>query len=168
MRPTSIRVPTTGTSSRRSDTRARQGVDGERRRADLTADRHVGDLARRALQLGRSGSRGWHRRAHHLELPCLGPDLYGGTAGVGLFLAEIAAVTEDADSRRTALGALKHAISAPTASQPNPSSGCTRGFPESRSHSPWPHAGSTSPNSRSRPGRSRRRPRASGATLSTI
>ena len=40
----------------------------------------------------------------------LGPDLYGGTAGVGLFLAQLAAATGDADARRTALGALRHAL----------------------------------------------------------
>jgi lantibiotic modifying enzyme len=36
-------------------------------------------------------------------------DLYGGTAGVGLFLAEMAAVQEDDSLRTTALGALRHA-----------------------------------------------------------
>lgn len=41
----------------------------------------------------------------------LGPDLYGGTAGVGLFLAELAAATGEADARRTALGALRQAAS---------------------------------------------------------
>jgi lantibiotic modifying enzyme len=41
----------------------------------------------------------------------LGPDLYGGTAGVGLFLAELAQATGDADAKLTALGALRHAAS---------------------------------------------------------
>jgi lantibiotic modifying enzyme len=41
----------------------------------------------------------------------LGPDLYGGTAGVGLFLAEVAQVTGDRDVGATALGALRHAVS---------------------------------------------------------
>jgi lantibiotic modifying enzyme len=40
----------------------------------------------------------------------LGPDVYGGTAGVGLFLAQLAAVTAEADVRRTAVGALRHAV----------------------------------------------------------
>jgi hypothetical protein len=40
----------------------------------------------------------------------LGPDLYGGTAGVALFLAELWAVTGDAAARRTALGAIRHAL----------------------------------------------------------
>ena len=38
--------------------------------------------------------------------------LYDGTAGVGLFLAQLAAVTGDAAVHRTALGALRHAIEA--------------------------------------------------------
>jgi lantibiotic modifying enzyme len=40
----------------------------------------------------------------------LGPSLYGGTAGVGLFLARLAAVTGDVAARRTAIGALRHAL----------------------------------------------------------
>ena len=40
------------------------------------------------------------------------PDLYGGTAGVGLVLAELFAAggEEDPELRRTALGALEHAL----------------------------------------------------------
>jgi lantibiotic modifying enzyme len=41
----------------------------------------------------------------------LSGDLYGGTAGVGLFLAEIAAVSMEASTRHAALGALHHAAS---------------------------------------------------------
>jgi lantibiotic biosynthesis protein len=44
------------------------------------------------------------------EYCALGADLYGGTAGVGLFLAQLAAVTTDADFHRTAVGALRHAV----------------------------------------------------------
>lgn len=42
-----------------------------------------------------------------------GPELYGGTAGVGLVLAELfdAGGGEDAELRRVALGALEHALS---------------------------------------------------------
>lgn len=40
----------------------------------------------------------------------LGPDLYGGTAGVALFLAELHALTGDDGARRTAVGALEHAL----------------------------------------------------------
>ena len=44
------------------------------------------------------------------EYRALGPNLYGGTAGVGLFLAQLGAVTGDAAVRRTAVGAFRHAI----------------------------------------------------------
>jgi lantibiotic modifying enzyme len=40
----------------------------------------------------------------------LGPDLYGGSAGVALFLAQLAAVTGDAECRRTACGAIARSI----------------------------------------------------------
>ena len=40
----------------------------------------------------------------------LGPDLYGGTAGVALFLAEAAAALDDARLRTVARGALRHAL----------------------------------------------------------
>ena len=40
----------------------------------------------------------------------LGPDLYGGTSGIGLFLAELSAVTADPLIRRTAVGALRQAL----------------------------------------------------------
>ena len=43
------------------------------------------------------------------EYQALGPSLYGGTAGVGLFLAQIANATGDRSFRRTAVGALRHA-----------------------------------------------------------
>jgi lantibiotic biosynthesis protein len=44
------------------------------------------------------------------EYRALGPTLYGGTAGVGLFLAHLAVVTGEAPTRRTAVGALRHAV----------------------------------------------------------
>jgi lantibiotic modifying enzyme len=44
------------------------------------------------------------------EYQALGPTLYGGTAGVGLFLAHLAVVTGEAPTRGTALGALRHAV----------------------------------------------------------
>jgi lantibiotic modifying enzyme len=47
--------------------------------------------------------------AWQTEYRALGPTLYDGTAGVGLFLAELAAMTGDGDARRTAVGALRHA-----------------------------------------------------------
>jgi lantibiotic modifying enzyme len=43
------------------------------------------------------------------EFRALGPNLYGGTAGVGLFLAQLAATTGEPQARRTAVGALRHA-----------------------------------------------------------
>ena len=51
---------------------------------------------------GRSGSTA-------AEYHALGPSLYGGTAGVGLFLAQLANATGDGSFRRTAVGALRHA-----------------------------------------------------------
>lgn len=44
-------------------------------------------------------------------LAALGPGLYGGSAGVGLFLAELHGATGDAEVRETALAALRHALS---------------------------------------------------------
>ena len=45
------------------------------------------------------------------EYHALGPSLYGGTAGVGLFLAHVASVTGDESFRGVAVGALRHAAS---------------------------------------------------------
>ncbi len=47
--------------------------------------------------------------AWRTEYRALGPSVYDGTAGVGLFLAELAVATGDAGARRTAVGALRHA-----------------------------------------------------------
>lgn len=41
----------------------------------------------------------------------LGPDLYSGTSGIALFLAELFVTTGDPSLRRTALGALQHSFS---------------------------------------------------------
>jgi lantibiotic biosynthesis protein len=41
----------------------------------------------------------------------LGPDLYDGTSGIAVFLAELGAATGDTDIRRTAMGAMRHALS---------------------------------------------------------
>ncbi len=40
----------------------------------------------------------------------LGPDLYGGSAGIALFLAELFAATGDPECRRTTLGAIARSI----------------------------------------------------------
>ena len=45
-----------------------------------------------------------------LTYATLGPDLYEGTSGVALFLAELAGVTGDELFRRTAMGAIDHAL----------------------------------------------------------
>ena len=45
-----------------------------------------------------------------LTYATLGPDLYEGTSGVALFLAELAAITGDELFRRTAIGAIAHAL----------------------------------------------------------
>jgi class II lanthipeptide synthase len=44
------------------------------------------------------------------EVRALGPDLYEGTAGVGVFLAQLGAATGERSFRRTAVGALRHAL----------------------------------------------------------
>jgi hypothetical protein len=44
------------------------------------------------------------------EYIMLGPDLYGGTSGIALFLAELASRTNHSGLRRTALGAIYHAL----------------------------------------------------------
>jgi lantibiotic modifying enzyme len=48
----------------------------------------------------------------------LGPSLYGGTAGMGLFLAQLAAATDEISTRRTAIGALHHALARTTSVPP--------------------------------------------------
>jgi lantibiotic modifying enzyme len=48
------------------------------------------------------------------EYHALGPSFYGGTAGVGLFLAHVADATGDESARLTAVGALLHAASSAT------------------------------------------------------
>jgi lantibiotic biosynthesis protein len=59
------------------------------------------------------------RQPWRTEYRALEPNLYDGTAGVGLFLAQLAAVTGDAVVRRTAIGAMHHAISRAPAIPPD-------------------------------------------------
>ena len=40
----------------------------------------------------------------------LGPDLYAGTSGIALFMAELAVLTGNSEVRRTAFGAIRHAL----------------------------------------------------------
>ena len=54
----------------------------------------------------------------------LGPDLYGGTAGIALFLAELFGKTRLEAARRTALGAMQHALWKAS----DPQSGIREGF----------------------------------------
>jgi lantibiotic modifying enzyme len=49
--------------------------------------------------------------AGRLTYRALGPDLYAGTSGIAVFLAENAAQTRDVHTRRTAIGAIRHALS---------------------------------------------------------
>lgn len=44
-------------------------------------------------------------------LGAMGPDLYGGTSGVALFLAELHAVTGNPEARRVAIGGMRNALS---------------------------------------------------------
>jgi Lanthionine synthetase C-like protein/HopA1 effector protein family len=44
-------------------------------------------------------------------LTAMGPDLYGGTSGVALFLAELHGVTGELEVRRVAIGGMRHALS---------------------------------------------------------
>ncbi|HZW30727.1 MAG TPA: lanthionine synthetase LanC family protein, partial [Isosphaeraceae bacterium] len=50
----------------------------------------------------------------------LGPDLYGGSAGIALFLAQLHAMTGDCEFRRTALGAIARSIRRLECSPPRP------------------------------------------------
>jgi class II lanthipeptide synthase len=47
----------------------------------------------------------------HTKYSALGPELYAGTSGVAVFLAELHAATGDTRARSTALGATRHALS---------------------------------------------------------
>ncbi len=50
-------------------------------------------------------------RGVEVTYKALGPDLYGGTAGVGVFLAEVARACDERDVQACAVGALRHAAS---------------------------------------------------------
>ncbi|HET8755573.1 MAG TPA: lanthionine synthetase LanC family protein, partial [Solirubrobacteraceae bacterium] len=65
------------------------------------------------------------KEAWRAEYQALEPNLYDGTAGVGLFLAQLAAVTGDRDAGRTARGALRQAVArAPAHRTPGLHGGC--------------------------------------------
>lgn len=59
----------------------------------------------------------------------LGIDLYAGTSGLALFLAELHAATGDADARTVALGAMRHAFSRVASIPPPARLGLFTGWP---------------------------------------
>jgi lantibiotic modifying enzyme len=61
------------------------------------------------------------------EFRPVGPRLYDGTAGIGLFLAQLAATTGEASFRRTAGGALRHAVERSAALAPRDRDGLHSG-----------------------------------------
>jgi lantibiotic modifying enzyme len=56
------------------------------------------------------GATGDPKQPWRLKYRALGPRVYEGSAGVGLFLAQLALVTREPGPRRTAVGALRHAL----------------------------------------------------------
>jgi lantibiotic modifying enzyme len=65
------------------------------------------------------------KEAWRAEYRALEPNLYDGTAGIGLFLAQFAAYTGDPDARRTASGALRQSLArAPDHRTPGFHAGC--------------------------------------------
>src|SRR4051812_8961049 len=58
----------------------------------------------------------------------LGPRAYDGTAGVGLFLAQVAIATGDPSARRTAVGAVRHALEAAPSLSPRDRDGLYAGL----------------------------------------
>lgn len=100
---------------------------GDRRVRDPGAAEGAGVYLETAASIGRRVVEGavWHadrcnwigatgedRRGGRLTptYATLPPDLYGGTAGVGLFLAQLFALTGDPACRRTAMGAMRQAL----------------------------------------------------------
>ncbi len=85
-----------------------------------TADELGGRLCQQAVW--HNGRCNWlgagDRRTEHgsqgqtrMALKALGAELYGGTSGIALFLAELHKATGNAQARETALGAVRHALS---------------------------------------------------------
>jgi lantibiotic modifying enzyme len=68
------------------------------------------------------------RQLGALTYRALSPDLYAGTAGVALFLAELHAATGSESARRTALGAMRQAISRADAIPPGARLGLFSGW----------------------------------------
>ena len=75
------------------------------------ADRIAGELARRAIRRGPGAAWigfDWLGDADVFQLVCLGPDLYNGVSGIGLFLAAHAKVSGCETSGELALAGLSH------------------------------------------------------------
>src|SRR5690242_20533494 len=68
------------------------------------------------------------RRLGALTHRALPPDLYAGTAGVALFLADLHAATGGPSARRTAIGAMRQAISRADAIPPDARLGLFSGW----------------------------------------
>ena len=68
------------------------------------------------------------RNLSAMTYKALGPTLYDGTSGVALFLAELHTVTGDAATRRTALGAIRQALSHADAVPPSSRLGLYSGW----------------------------------------
>lgn len=52
-----------------------------------------------------------HQDSSQMVFKALGPEIYSGTGGIALFLAELYIATGDSDIRNTAIGAVLHALS---------------------------------------------------------
>ncbi len=110
-----------------------QGLDRDHRRPHPRVRRHHGtpssdvhDPVEVALDIGWHivDTAVWHedrcnwiaalgpasRGSPRTRFGSLGPDVYDGTSGIALFLAELSELTGDARVRRTALGAIEHAL----------------------------------------------------------
>jgi lantibiotic biosynthesis protein len=103
----------------------RRPDSGEMRPAYYSTNDYLDAAARIASRLARQAI--WHENQcnwvgfqplersltpqGNATLSALGPELYSGTSGVALFLAELYVHTEDAEARRAALGAIAQALS---------------------------------------------------------
>ena len=74
--------------------------------------RAAGEIGRRLVQgaVWHEGRCNWMGK-QATKYSALGPELYAGTSGIALFLSELSAATGDAAARKTALGAIRQALS---------------------------------------------------------
>jgi hypothetical protein len=112
------------------------GTQGHRRSARVQRigrDKCIADATEIGIRLCRDAF--WHRDActwvgdvpdpnadtdmlTATDCRTLGPDLYAGTSGIGLFLAQLHAIAPYKEVRRTALGAMRHALSRVNPAEP--------------------------------------------------